>query len=134
MNTLLTTLCPQIGAFPEIPFTATNWQSRLVPEAGVLLSDGKTTAEKRGVGNLALQELEIVHRLADAINSERPARIDRVFEKFGLSLEILEPLLAAINLELAITGRRKKFAVIENGWFKARTFDGGIVFQRTLGK
>lgn len=134
MNSLQTSFSPQIYLVPEVAFPATNWQSRLVPEAGVVLSDGKVGAGKGGVRMLALTELEIVHVLADAIDTERVSRIDRAFERFGLTQEVLEPLLAALNLELALIGQRKKFAVIENGWFRARTFDGGVVFQRTLGK
>ena len=133
MNTLLSSLSPQIYAVPDLPFTASSWQMRLVPEAGVVLSDGKMANESGGVRMLALTELEIVHALADAINTERASRIEHAIERFELTQETLEPLLGALNLELAVTGRRKKFVVIENGWFKARTFSGGVVFQRTLG-
>ncbi len=76
---------------------------------------------------LALNELEIVHLLADAINSERASTIAAVIQHFELTQQSLEPLLSAINLELAITGRRKKFVQFENGQFKARTFSGGVV-------
>lgn len=134
MNTLLASLSPQIFAVPEILPIASSWQNRLVPEAGVLLSNGKLGGGSAAVRNLALDELEIVHALADVINSELPARIERTFEKFELTKDILEPLLAALNLELAVTGRRKKFVVMDNGWFRVRTFSGGVVFQRTLGK
>jgi hypothetical protein len=133
MNTLLSSLSPQIYAVPDLAASPSNWQMRLVPEAGVVLSDGKMVSPSGGVRMLALVELEIVHALADAINTERPSRIERTIERFELTQETLEPLLAALNLELAVTGRRKKFVVIENGWFKARTFSGGVVFQRTLG-
>ncbi len=132
MNTLLASLSPQMYAVPDFAFTASSWQMRLVPETGVVLSDGKVASATGGVRMLALIELEIVHALADAINSERATRIDRVIAQFELTQQTLEPLVAALNLELAITGRRKKFVVIENGWFKARTFSGGVVFQRTL--
>ncbi len=133
MNTLLASLSRQLYVAPDFAFTASSWQMRLVPETGVVLSDGKVAHTKGGVRMLALTELEIVHALADAINSERATRIDRAIAQFELTQQTLEPLLAALNLELAITGRRKKFVVIENGWFKARTFSGGVVFQRTLG-
>ena len=106
---------------------------RLVPDTGVVLNACKVVGASGAVRTLALTELEMVHALADAINSERASRIERAIVRFELTQEILEPLLGAINLELAVTGRRKKFVVIENGWFKARTFSGGIVFQRTLG-
>ncbi len=104
-----------------------------MPETGVVLSDGKVANARGGVRMLALEELAIVHALADAINTERAVRIENTIVQLELTKETLEPLLAALNLELAITGRRKKFVVIENGWFKARTFSGGVVFQRTLG-
>ncbi|CAN5628646.1 hypothetical protein BH10CYA1_BH10CYA1_43190 [soil metagenome] len=133
MNTLLASLSPQMYSAPDLAFTASNWQMRLVPETGVVLSDGKVANAAAGFRMLALTELEIVHALADAINSERATRIERAMAHFELTQEILEPLIAALNLELAITGRRKKYVVIENGWFKARTFSGGVVFQRTLG-
>lgn len=132
MNTLLASLSPQMYAAPDFSFTASSWQMRLVPETGVVLSDGKVGTTSGDVRMLALAELEIVHALSDAINSERATRIDWVLAQFELTQQKLEPLLAALNLELAVTGRRKKFVVIENGWFKARTFSGGVVFQRTL--
>lgn len=132
MNTLLASLSPQMYTAPDFAFTASNWQMRLVPETGVVLSNGKVGSATSGVRMLTLSELEVVHALADAINSERATRIDRIIAQFELTQQTLEPLLAALNLELAITGRRKKFVVIENGWFKARTFSGGVVFQSTL--
>ncbi|HEY9731761.1 MAG TPA: hypothetical protein V6C89_07605 [Drouetiella sp.] len=134
MNTLLAALSPQLFAIPEIPPIATSWQNRLVPETGVLLSSGKVGGGSGAVRNLTLTELEIVHALADVINSENASLIERTFEYFRLTADLVKPLVAALNLELAVTGRRKKFVVVENGWFKVRTFSGGVVFQRTLGK
>jgi hypothetical protein len=109
-----------------------SWQSRIVPQSGVLLEFGKVSGDQ-SVKQLSLIELEIVHALADAINTERVSRIRRVIERFELTEALVEPLLGALNLELAVTGVRKKFVAFENGQFKARTFSGGVVFQQTLG-
>jgi hypothetical protein len=135
MNTLLAQLTPQ-GCVAALPAFADSrsWQLRLVPPSGVVLSDVKCTYEKGGIRMLALNELEIVHLLADAINSERASRIAKVIQHFELTAERLEPLLSAINLELAITGRRKKFVLFENGQFKARTFSGAVVCIYTFAR
>lgn len=134
MNSVVMLQSPPISVLPEIPFIASDWQSRLVPVAGIVLSECKVAGGERDVHSLGLNELELVHALADAINSERVSVIERIVVSSKLTAEILEPLLAALNLELAVTGRRKKFVVLENGYFKARTFDGGIIFQSLLGK
>lgn len=134
MNTLLNSLGSQLFVVPD-SVQATpivQLQQRLVPETGVVLCHGKAGARAGDVRSLSLDELEIVHALCDAINSERRYRIERVIDRYNLSLSDVEPLLSALNLELAVTGRRKKFTVIENGLFKARTFSGGVVFQLTL--
>lgn len=134
MNSLAMLQSPPLSALPEMRFIASDWQSRLIPAAGVVLSEGKASAGEPAVHNLGLEELNLVHVLADAINSESAPVIERIFGSFDTTFEIIEPIIPALNLELAVTGRRKKFVVVENGYFKARTFDGGIIFQRPLAK
>lgn len=135
MSTLYSVMSSHI-AVPTIPVPVADvcdWQSRILPVDGVVLCDAKV-GNARGIGMLGLEELRLVHALADVINTESPVRIERALLRHSITVEVVSPLLAALNLELAVTSQRKKFVVIEFGVFKVRTFCGGVLFQHTLAK